>query len=797
MSIKPTYEELEQQVQELKRAESRRKHAKEIQLEYKKRLILLAEQTRAYLWEVDADGLYIDLGPSVEELLGYRTEEIIGKMHFYELHPDDGREAFKTAAFEVFDRRDPFRGLCNRIETRTGEIIWVSTSGIPILDAEGSLTGYWGMDFDITDRKRAEDALRESEIKHKTLVKNIPGMIYRAFPDWSAEIVSGCKKISGYTSAELNSKEKSWLGITHPDDIERISNEGSLLASRPKDLVQTYRIITKGGKIRWVSDHKTSLFSKEGDFIGIDGIVFNITEQKQAEKDLRESEAQLHAILQSIQAAVMVHGPDTRVLKCNQASQELLGLTEDQMLGKKAIDPLWKFYDEDGGDMPPERYPVNRVMATKEILKDVIAGAYRPNKNDVVNILINAVPELDHAGNIFRVIVTFMDITERLRLEAHLRQAQKMESIGTLTGGIAHQFNNALAGITGNLDLLEIDFQDDKKVTRYAKAIRVSALRMAQLTTQLLAYARGGKYQTKTVSLSDFIKRTLPLVQSSIASAIRLGIDLPSDNLHVKVDLTQMQMVLSAVLANASEALDGKGRIRVTCKQVAIADDTTEGLSALKPGNYACLTVIDDGKGMDEKTKARIFEPFFTTKFDGRGLGMAAVYGIVKNHAGWISVDSEMGKGTTVRIYLPAVDMLVKEDVNKRPQAQWVKGSGTILVIDDEEGIAAVCRAMLERMGYRVLVARTGQEAVDIIKNYDSDIDLALLDILMPDMSGEIIYSLLMKARPGLKVIVCSGYSIDGPAQKILDAGAEDFMQKPFTMADLSEKLKKALRGKQ
>lgn len=200
---------------------------------------------------------------------------------------------------------------------------------------------------------------------------------------------------------------------------------------------------------------------------------------------------------------------------------------------------------------------------------------------------------------------------------------------------------------------------------------------------------------------------------------------------------------------------------------------------------------------MDEKTKARIFEPFFTTKFDGRGLGMAAVYGIVKNHAGWISVDSKMGKGTTVRIYLPAVDMLVKEDVNKRPQAQWVKGSGTILVIDDEEGIAAVCRTMLERMGYRVLVAGTGQEAVDTINNFDGDINLALLDILMPDMSGEIIYPLLMKARPGLKVIVCSGYSIDGPAQKILDAGAEDFMQKPFTMADLSEKLKKALRGKQ
>jgi CheY-like chemotaxis protein len=200
---------------------------------------------------------------------------------------------------------------------------------------------------------------------------------------------------------------------------------------------------------------------------------------------------------------------------------------------------------------------------------------------------------------------------------------------------------------------------------------------------------------------------------------------------------------------------------------------------------------------MNEETNKRVFEPFFTTKAEGRGLGLAAAYGIVKNHNGWISVDSELGKGTVVKIYLPAVEAPVKEDAKSKQRAELTKGQGTILVIEDEELVMKVTREILEKMGYRVLEARTGQEAIDVVKTFDGDIDLAMLDILLPDISGDIIYPLLMKVRPNLKVIVFSGYSIDGPAQKILNAGAEDFMQKPFAIVDLSEKLKKILGGEQ
>lgn len=283
------------------------------------------------------------------------------------------------------------------------------------------------------------------------------------------------------------------------------------------------------------------------------------------------------------------------------------------------------------------------------------------------------------------------------------------------------------------------------------------------------------------------------MVKHTINPAIHVETDLPADIHKIAADVTQMQMVLSAVLTNASEAMDGNGSILVTCRNTFITDGTVDNFPGLKPGNYVNLTITDDGKGIDEETRKRIFEPFFTTKFQGRGLGMAASYGIVKNHNGWISVDSEPGQGTIVKIYLPATQDQVEEP--EKPQTERIKGTGTILVIEDEETVMAVTRAMLEGLGYRVLEAKTGHEAIDVVNTFDGDIDLAMLDILLPDMSGNTIYPFLMEARPDLKVIVFSGYAIDGPAEEIIDAGAQDFLQKPFTLAGLSEKLRKVFDG--
>ncbi|HVO84525.1 MAG TPA: response regulator [Syntrophobacteria bacterium] len=380
---------------------------------------------------------------------------------------------------------------------------------------------------------------------------------------------------------------------------------------------------------------------------------------------------------------------------------------------------------------------------------------------------------------------------ERQELQAHLLEAQKMDAIATLAGGVAHQFNNALMGITGNIELLKrIDPKTDK-MNHIFDSMYDSARRMAHLTDQLLAHARGGKYNPRTISLNECVKDTLPLISHAMAPSIQVYTDFADNISVVKADLTQIQIVLSAIIANATEAVEGRGHICITTRNERIEEESVKEHPGSEKGSYVCLEVEDNGKGMDEKTKARVFEPFFTTKLQGRGLGMAAVYGIVTNHNGWIELDSELGKGTVVRIYLPTVGLHVEE--TEKPKPEVVKGGGTILLIEDDETVMEVNRTILETLAYHVLEAKTGMQAITHAQTFDGDIDLAILDIGLPDMGGEKAYRHLIEARPNLKVIVCSGYAIDGPAQEILDAGAQGFIQKPYALATLSAKLKEVL----
>jgi len=245
------------------------------------------------------------------------------------------------------------------------------------------------------------------------------------------------------------------------------------------------------------------------------------------------------------------------------------------------------------------------------------------------------------------------NITERKNIQARLQEAQKMEAIATLAGGIAHEFNNALCAVIPNIDLLKTKFPDNDEINKHTQPIHISAQRMAHLTSQLLAYARGGKYRPQRISLNNFVQDTLPFMKHVIKAGIVVETDLAEDSCYVEADLTQMQMVLLAVMVNAAEAAEAAGRIRLTTRREEIDGEIAKGYVDLKPGSYVSLTIEDNGSGMSEETRIKVFEPFFSTKFQGRGLGMAAVYGIVKNHDGLVVVDSELGKGTAVRIYLP------------------------------------------------------------------------------------------------------------------------------------------------
>ena len=630
--------------------------------------------------------------------------------------------------------------------------------------------------------------------------------------------------------------------------------------------------------------------------------------------------------LNDLPVGVVVHAGDTSIILSNPEAANILGLTHEQMSGKKSIDPEWRFVHEDSTVMKVEDYPVSKVVSTRKPLHDYVLGINRPDRNHVTWVIVNATPVFSADSELEKIVINFVDITYNKQAEAALRdtlkreqflgdiirnasvsvvvgypdggidmtntafleltgfseeelktidwntnltppewreyetakleelhrtksavayekeyirkdgsrvpielvvhpqldneekitsyvafirditdrkrtdeqalETQKMEAIATLAGGIAHEFNNALMGVMGNIELLKMDLPEDERRDKSFEAMKDSGHRMSRLTDQLLAYARGGKYQARDLKLDDFTIETLPILQHDLNPEVRVETRFQKDISYIKADPTQIQMVLSAIMANSNEAIEDEGTIRIGAENKDIDEDFVKQHPGLKPGLYVRLTIEDDGKGMDEETKDGIFEPFFTTKFQGRGMGMAAVYGIVKSHDGAIVVDSEPGKGTVVHIYLPAVEAKEGAKAVKQPEAEIAMGEGTILVIEDEEPLVGLFREILERLGYRVLLARTGKEAVELARTFDGQIDLALLDIKLPDMDGGRVYPLIMEARPDLKVIVCSGYSLHGPAQDILDAGAEGFIQKPFLIAPFAEKLKEVLEGK-
>ena len=395
-----------------------------------------------------------------------------------------------------------------------------------------------------------------------------------------------------------------------------------------------------------------------GQLVGLAEIARNITHKVLAEQSLRESEEKYRTLYNSSRDAIMILTPDKGFFSGNPACVKMFGCQNEGEFISLTPAALSPEYQPDGV------LSVKKAQKMMSIAMEQGSHFFEWKHKRVDGEEFYATVLLTRIKLYGEKVLqaTVRDITERKKteeerkkLEARLRQAQKMEAISALAGGIAHQFNNALYAITGNLDLLEMHFPSNEKATDYTSKMKDSTRRMTQLTAQLLAYARGGKYQAKTISLSDFVRDALPLVKHTIDSAISVDTDLPRGVCNVNADLTQMQMVLSAVLTNAAEAMDGKGQIRIVCRNTMITDETAVDFPELKPGNYISLTITDDGKGMDEETKTRIFEPFFTTRFEGRGLGMAAAYGIIKNHDGWIAVDSELGKGTIVKIYLPAV----------------------------------------------------------------------------------------------------------------------------------------------
>ncbi|MBU4389226.1 MAG: response regulator [Proteobacteria bacterium] len=380
------------------------------------------------------------------------------------------------------------------------------------------------------------------------------------------------------------------------------------------------------------------------------------------------------------------------------------------------------------------------------------------------------------------------------QIEAQLQTAQKMEAIGTLAGGIAHDFNNLLMGIQGNTSLMFEDIDSSHPHYNRLKSIEKQIQSGVKLTSQLLGYARKGKYQVKPISLNKLVEEisyTFGMTRKEIVIHQKLAEDL----LAIEADHGQIEQVLLNLFVNAADAMPSGGELILETMNVK-DKDIKGALYDPKAGSYVMLTVTDTGEGMDKSTMERIFDPFFTTKKIGRGtgLGLASVYGIIKAHGGYIDVKSIKQHGTTFRIYLPASKRKVRK-VTKTSD-KLINGTGTVLLVDDEEVIQEVCKELLENIGYKVFLANDGKKAIELYRKNQDEIDIVLLDMIMPNMSGSEVYNRMKEMNQDIKVLLSSGYSIDGEATAILNRGCDGFIQKPFSLNDLSGKIKEILNKK-
>ena len=516
-----------------------------------------------------------------------------------------------------------------------------------------------------------------------------------------------------------------------------------------------------------------------------------IFRHKEIEKTLRESEERYSAVVKQASEGIFLLDPDTKqILEANSSFCKMIGYKPEE-ISKLCI---YDFVAYDKRDIDAN---IQKVISRKYYF--VGERKYRHKSGTFLDFEARA--NLISFGGRDVLCVVVRDITEhkrieeeKARLEAQLQQAQKMEAIGTLAGGIAHDFNNLLLGIQGRASLMLMDTDSSHPYTEHLNGIVAYVKSAADLTRQLLGFARGGKYEVKTTDLNELIKNQNQMFgRTRKEIAIR---DKYEENLlAAEVDQGQIEQALMNLYINAWQAMPGGGDLYVQTENIIIDENYSKPYK-VKPGKYIKISVTDTGVGMDKATRQRIFDPFFTTREMGRGtgLGLASVYGIIKNHDGFINIYSEKGEGTTFNIYLPASEKEVVKE--KKMHKEVLRGTETVLFVDDEDMIIDVGQDILKLLGYGVLPASGGEEAIEVYKKNHDKIDMVILDMIMPDMGGGETYDRLKEINPDIKVLLSSGYSINGQATEILERGCDGFIQKPFSIMDLSQKIREILDKK-
>jgi len=695
-------------------------------------------------------------------------------------HPDDRKDiqkAFDRAVTEGAGYSSEHR----IIRQDTGEERYIRAFGRPRLDGDGKAVKLFGSAQDITDHKSAEDALRKSKQQFQELVENLNDVLFMIDMDAIITYVSPpVESLLGYTPEELI--QTPFKPLIHPEDIDMLLNSFMRVLNgelRPRE----YRIRHKNGEYHWVKSSSRPIYRK-GVICGLQGVLTDITVRKETEIKLRESESKFRNLFELSPQAVALTDPDTgKLIDVNKRFCELTQYAKAEIIGKTTTE--LEFYSE------RDRNIFIHELQTEGAVKGLEMNFKAKDGANLITMMYAHIIEIAEKPVLLTV---FGDKTAQKELESQLQHAQKMEAIGTLAGGIAHEFNNMLGIIIGNTDLAIDDMPAENPAADYMHEIKTAGLRAKDVVRKLLSASQKMPAAKKPIYIQTSVKEPLDFLRRTIPAMIDFKFESNCTTEMILGDPTEISQILINLCTNAMSAMsDQTGVIEVHLAPIKLDSESATQYERLNPGDYARLTVRDSGAGIEPEFIDRIFEPYFTTKDvdEGLGMGLAVVYGIVKNHKGSIKIKSEVGKGTTVEVLFPLTEghKVVGTQKTDSPPT----GTKRILVVDDEASLVKMVTQMLERSGYEAVGKTSCSEALNVFKEHPERFDLVITDMAMPEMAGDQLAQELIQVRPNIPIILFTGHSDRMDENRARALGIKAFGMKPLGKEDLTKTVQKVL----
>ncbi len=769
-----------------------RQRAEEALRESEERYRRLTENAKDMIYRMSLpDGIYEYVSPASIDLTGYTPEE------FYEspmliqkyIHPDWVEYLQEQWTNLVDGKVAPFYEY--QIVHKSGDKRWVNQRNVLILDNNGQPQAIEGIATDVTDQKEAEEALRESEERYRILVENAGEAIFVAQEGMLKFVNKKTEELSGRTQKELLST--TFDNFIHPDDRAFVLE---LHVKRQQGIAvpssYSFRLIDKSGEVKWVESDAVEI-DWEDRFATLN-FLRNITDRKRADEALRESEEKHRLLFESAGDAIFILDTKGHILTVNSMACEMLGYTREELMSMT----LNQLNTREEAKRAPDR--IARLMAHGHLKFETV---HQHKNGSPIPIEVSA--RLITWEGQPAIMGICRDITarktgekEREKLRDQLTQAQKMEAIGTLAAGVAHDFNNILAIILGNTELNMADIPGSNLARQRLDDVRKACLRAKDVIRQILSFSRKSKTELRTLNIATVVTESLKFLRASIPTSIDIRQNIPNDTFHIVGDPTQIHQVMINLCINAAHAMEDKeGILEVAVGNTEIDKDTASKDPALHPGFYVQLSVSDTGNGISPDVIDRVFDPYFTTKdvAEGTGLGLSVVHGIVKGHHGRISVKSKPGKGTIFKILFPAIKE--KTEGEQKESQKLPTGKESILFVDDEESIVKVNQQLLEGLGYRVTWKTDPSEALEFFRANSHQIDLIITDMTMPKMTGDKLARAILEIRSDMPIILCTGYNEKLSEDSAQELGIRKYVEKPIEKEILARSVREVLDGQQ